>query len=126
MLTASGQAINSMALVSARYTVKAIETFSQLLSWTLYLLCQAVDLRAMQRQTGELVRVQLKDSLASFFGKWLDEAEQALLAKRVFARISRRFDETGALVLQSRMHESYLQGADEVSGDEADLWVTSD
>ncbi|PWN99527.1 putative phenylalanine ammonia-lyase [Tilletiopsis washingtonensis] len=109
------QAINSMALVSARYTVKAIETFSQLLSWTLYLLCQAVDLRAMQRQTGELVRVQLKDSLASFFGKWLDEAEQALLAKRVFARISRRFDETGALVLQSRMHESYLQGADELS-----------
>lgn len=38
------QAVNSMALVSARYTIEAIETLSLLMSWSLYLLCQALDL----------------------------------------------------------------------------------
>lgn len=40
------QGINSLALISARYTVKAVETFSQLVAAHIIALCQAIDLRA--------------------------------------------------------------------------------
>ncbi|KAI1826869.1 PAL-domain-containing protein [Xylaria intraflava] len=39
------QGINSLALISARYTLTAVETFSQLAAAHLVALCQAIDLR---------------------------------------------------------------------------------
>ena len=44
----SNQALNSMALVSARYTHTALDVLFQLSSYYLFALCQALDLRAMQ------------------------------------------------------------------------------
>ena len=41
------QAINSLALISARYTHQAIDTLSLICASYLYTLCQALDLRAM-------------------------------------------------------------------------------
>jgi phenylalanine ammonia-lyase len=42
------QSINSLALISARYTHMALDVLSQLSAAYLYSLCQALDLRAMQ------------------------------------------------------------------------------
>ncbi|KAK6199095.1 hypothetical protein LQW54_010077 [Pestalotiopsis sp. IQ-011] len=39
------QGINSLALISSRYTLKAVDTFSQLTAAHLVALCQAIDLR---------------------------------------------------------------------------------
>ncbi|KAL9932234.1 hypothetical protein V8E36_009006 [Tilletia maclaganii] len=39
------QSVNSMALVSVRYTVNAVETLSMMQAWMIYALCQAFDLR---------------------------------------------------------------------------------
>ncbi|KAI9762518.1 MAG: hypothetical protein M4579_000321 [Chaenotheca gracillima] len=47
------QAINSMALVSARYTHMAVDMVSLMCSAYLYCLCHALDLRAMQAQFEE-------------------------------------------------------------------------
>ena len=44
----SNQSLNSMALVSARYTHTALDVLFQLSSYYLFALCQALDLRAMQ------------------------------------------------------------------------------
>lgn len=41
------QSINSLALISARYTVNATETLAKLMSNAIYVACQAVDLRAL-------------------------------------------------------------------------------
>ncbi|KAM7212720.1 L-Aspartase-like protein, partial [Rhypophila decipiens] len=48
------QALNSMALVSARYTLEAVDVLSQLASVHLLAVCQALDLRALEidRQNG--------------------------------------------------------------------------
>lgn len=44
----SNQSLNSLALVSARYTHTALDVLFQLASYYLFALCQALDLRAMQ------------------------------------------------------------------------------
>ncbi|KAG7007616.1 phenylalanine aminomutase (L-beta-phenylalanine forming) [Physcia stellaris] len=44
----NNQALNSLALVSARYTHTALDVLFQLSSYYLFALCQALDLRAMQ------------------------------------------------------------------------------
>lgn len=43
------QGINSLALISARYTLQAVDTFSQLAAAHLVALCQALDLRTRSR-----------------------------------------------------------------------------
>ena len=47
------QSVNSLALVSARYTLQAYDVLSLLLASHLVLLCQAVDLRVIQREFAE-------------------------------------------------------------------------
>ncbi|KAJ5652801.1 L-Aspartase-like protein [Penicillium longicatenatum] len=44
----SNQAINSLALISARYTQTAIDVFSTLAASYIYVLCQGLDLRVLQ------------------------------------------------------------------------------
>lgn len=42
------QALNSLALISARYTATSVDVLSQMLAYHITALCQALDLRAMQ------------------------------------------------------------------------------
>lgn len=70
------QAVNSMALVSTRYTIEAIETLSHLMSWSLYLLCQAFDLRALQRKTAIYLENLIEESIGKFFSTWIDGENQ--------------------------------------------------
>ncbi|KAI9441666.1 phenylalanine ammonia-lyase [Lactarius indigo] len=44
------QAVNSLALISARATITSLEVLSMLVATYLYLLCQALDIRAMQAE----------------------------------------------------------------------------
>ena len=44
------QALNSLALISARYTLTSLEVLSKLVAAHLFALCQALDLRAMHIQ----------------------------------------------------------------------------
>lgn len=60
------QALNSLALISARYTVDAIQVLTQLSAAHLLALCQAVDLRVMN--------LQFLENLSGHFTKILQEA----------------------------------------------------
>ncbi|KAJ4290382.1 hypothetical protein N0V90_010598 [Kalmusia sp. IMI 367209] len=53
------QALNSLALISARYTDTALDTLSIMCACTLYGTCQALDLRAMNR----IFESKLKDAI---------------------------------------------------------------
>ena len=108
------QAVNSMALVSARYTIEAIETLSLLMSWSLYLLCQALDLRALQRKTAIHVEAGISASIEKFFSTWIDKKNQQALAKKVFARLNKRMDETSARDLEARLQDAYMNAGYEL------------
>lgn len=108
------QAVNSMALVSARYTVEAIETLSLLMAWSLYLLCQALDLRALQRRTVIKVEAGIVASIGKFFSTWIDEENQKELAKKVFIRLNKRMDETSARDLEARLQDAYMNAGYEL------------
>ncbi|THH08002.1 hypothetical protein EW145_g3006, partial [Phellinidium pouzarii] len=62
------QAVNSLALVSARYTLQALDVLQLLTASYLYLLCQAVDLRALQLRLESEARSIVARLLASHFG----------------------------------------------------------
>ena len=62
------QAVNSMALVSARRTLEAIEVVGIVAASYIVLLCQAVDLRAMQNRMEERTGEAVKELLKTHFG----------------------------------------------------------
>lgn len=60
------QAINSLALISGRYTLEAVQTLSQLSAAHLVATCQALDIRAMN--------IRFMDALAPVFNNLVEEA----------------------------------------------------
>lgn len=59
---------SSLALVSARYTIQAIEVLQLITASYIYILCQAVDLRALQRRARILVSAITARVLAEHLG----------------------------------------------------------
>lgn len=62
------QAINSLAFVSARYTMQAVDIVSMMTAASLYVACQAIDLRALQINFFQALRPFLHTSLTAAFG----------------------------------------------------------
>ncbi|KAH7033525.1 phenylalanine ammonia-lyase [Microdochium trichocladiopsis] len=67
------QALNSLALVSARYTLEAVDVLSQICSAHILALCQALDLRAIEIEGGggqeeEKLRRQTKPDATPYLG----------------------------------------------------------
>lgn len=64
------QVVNSLALVAGRYVVEAGEVVSLMVATYIYTLCQAVDLRCLQREFATTVeekgRVMIRDIFTSF------------------------------------------------------------
>lgn len=62
------QSLNSLALISARYTHVALDVLSQLMSYHILVLCQALDLRAMHFKFLEGFKPTFDDLVSSNFG----------------------------------------------------------
>ncbi|KAI5121453.1 hypothetical protein M0805_009561 [Coniferiporia weirii] len=62
------QAVNSLALISARYTIQALDVLQILTASYLLLLCQAVDLRALQIRLEAEIRQVVSGLLSTHFG----------------------------------------------------------
>ncbi|KAH8901471.1 putative phenylalanine ammonia-lyase [Thozetella sp. PMI_491] len=69
----ANQAINSLALISARYTHTAIDLFSMLAASSIYALCQALDLRVLQVRFHEKTKSALSNMTKEIFGPLLTE-----------------------------------------------------
>ncbi|KAI0317137.1 L-Aspartase-like protein [Amylostereum chailletii] len=65
------QAVNSLALISARATITALEALSMLTATYLYLLCQALDIRALQiefnKGLADIVRTETSTHFHAYF-----------------------------------------------------------
>lgn len=71
------QSINSLALISGRYTLEAVETLSQLSAAHLVACCQALDLRAMSCKYLATMGPIFKDMTRATFSEFLQAPETA-------------------------------------------------
>ena len=68
------QGINSLALISARYTHMAVDCLSMICATYLYALCQALDIRAMDRGYLSAIGPAVNKITANIFGDILGDA----------------------------------------------------
>jgi phenylalanine ammonia-lyase len=104
------QSINSLALVSARYTHMALDVLSQLSAAHLYSLCQALDLRAMQAQYLQALSPIFKQSILTEFGSFVaDGSNVEPLKTLLWDCFLREFNSTSSLDSDSRFRDIFTR-----------------
>ncbi|KAG8762793.1 hypothetical protein FRC11_007749 [Ceratobasidium sp. 423] len=93
------QAVNSLALISARATVQALDVLSLLTASYLYLVCQAVDLRAQQRELAQGVADIINKELGNNFSA----ASVASVQGPVFKAVMESYEVTSTMDAVPRM-----------------------
>ncbi|KAK0673564.1 putative phenylalanine ammonia-lyase [Cercophora samala] len=102
------QSVNSMALVAGRYAMEAVEVVGLMCATYIWVLCQAVDLRAVQRGFREEVRCWLPTVVREHVFEWgvgrgegrMDVVER--VAGRLGGVLLQRWDELAHLDLKER------------------------
>ena len=94
---------SSLALISARATLSALEVLSLLTASFLYILCQALDLRAMQHEFQQEVDDILRDELVRSFGPHLADIDLNTLLPIVSRQIRRSLESTSTMDVAMRM-----------------------
>ena len=88
------QAVNSLALISARYTLQAAEIVTLMASAYIYVLCQALDLRAMLLKYSRLLQPQLETLTTSIWGPSVPSTtDMDELNRRLWHHISHSWSE---------------------------------
>lgn len=88
------QAINSLALISARYTQTAVDVLSQLAAGHLMALCQALDLRAMQSLFVRSFKDPFDASVGDTFGDSMDGADLSKLCETLWKQFNKQVSQT--------------------------------
>ncbi|KAH9046856.1 phenylalanine ammonia-lyase [Lactarius hengduanensis] len=97
------QAVNSLALISARATINSLEVLSLLTSSYLYLLCQAFDIRALQADFNrELISI-VEEELSAHFGRSLSRHESSAVFRDILKSMYRTLDSTTTMDAAPRM-----------------------
>ncbi|KAG9312071.1 phenylalanine ammonia-lyase [Chiua virens] len=95
------QSLNSLALISARYTLTALEVAQLLAATHLFVVCQALDLRAMyiemRRMSAQLVRDLIREGFS------LGDADVEKVARKVLLQMNEALDRTTAMDTAPRM-----------------------
>ncbi|TRM69124.1 L-Aspartase-like protein [Schizophyllum amplum] len=97
------QSINSLALISARQTINSLDVLSILLSSYLYMLCQALDLRAMQSEFNLAFDNIIVEEFSTAFASSLEEAEQDTLLESVEDALHDVLDASSTMDAPERM-----------------------
>ncbi|KAH7883201.1 phenylalanine ammonia-lyase, partial [Phlebopus sp. FC_14] len=100
------QSVNSLALVSARYTITALEVVQLLAATHLYVLCQALDCRALWREMQEMAGVVVRDCLGEVLGLANDPQSNGAIetiTKKVMPYIQDALDKTTSMDTSPRM-----------------------
>ncbi|KAL2872558.1 aromatic amino acid ammonia-lyase [Aspergillus lucknowensis] len=98
------QAINSMALVSARYSMQAVEVLSLMCACDLYIACQALDLRALHIAFLEHARLQLQYVTSRIFSAYLSDLGLAELGKSLNQYLEEAWPTTNRLSPSDRVN----------------------
>ncbi|KAF7587544.1 hypothetical protein BBP40_007055 [Aspergillus hancockii] len=100
------QSINSMAFVSSRYTMKAVQIVSLMCACSLYIGCQALDLRVLHLTCQENIKPQLHLLTSDFFSTYLSDSELASLIDALFENITKSWSATNRLSIPERVQDA--------------------
>jgi phenylalanine ammonia-lyase len=93
---------SSLALISARATINALEVLSMLTSSYLYLLCQAFDIRALQADFNCSLTVIVEEELSAHFGERLAGCKSSM-SWDILKTMLRELDSTTTMDATPRM-----------------------
>lgn len=97
------QALNSLALISARYCHMALDVLSQLAAAHLFAVCQALDLRAMHAMFLEAIKPELELATAEILVPVLETKEQVNeLHIALWAQIDKSLEQAMSLDTEQR------------------------
>ncbi|EIM85034.1 phenylalanine ammonia-lyase [Stereum hirsutum FP-91666 SS1] len=99
------QAVNSLALISGRATITALEVLSLLISTYLYLLCQALDIRALQLDFRRGLTQIVEEEVQSHFGAQLASSDISSMRKQLVASVYKTLDATSSVDAPARMEK---------------------
>ncbi|KAF7298068.1 Phenylalanine ammonia-lyase [Mycena chlorophos] len=97
------QAVNSLALISARATIDSIEMLSLLTASYLYVICQALDLRALQTELVAGLNKIAQEELARLYSVHLPKTQLQYVTDVVSAALRSALDETSTMDAHPRM-----------------------
>lgn len=96
------QAVNSLALISGRYTLQAVEILSLMSAAYLFLVCQALDLRVLQTMFFKAVKPRIEEATASLSSTAAPTHDPAKLCAAVWMRLAHAWDAASTLDLPDR------------------------
>ncbi|PLB45082.1 phenylalanine ammonia-lyase [Aspergillus steynii IBT 23096] len=96
------QAVNSMALVSARYSMQAIDLVSLICATGLYITCQALDLRVLHLTFLQKIPFAIQDLTVEHFSDHLPPHDLAILSRKISLHIEESWPTTTRLSLPMR------------------------
>ncbi|KAJ3516420.1 hypothetical protein NLJ89_g1123 [Agrocybe chaxingu] len=99
------QAVNSLALISARATVTSLDVLSMLIASYLYLLCQALDLRALRVELFTGIGAILQEELATSLGPFLVSEQLKDLSAKLFRIMGHAFDKSTVMDSADQMRQ---------------------
>lgn len=99
------QAINSLALISARHTFQALDVLRILSSAYLFVLCQALDLRVLQLEFQKVAEVDVRGLISEHFNS-LPEKSCEALHDAVWTKLMSVWPTTTSLDLSERCSKS--------------------
>ncbi|MBW0545399.1 hypothetical protein O181_085114, partial [Austropuccinia psidii MF-1] len=100
------QSVNSMAFVSARKTLEAIDVLKLLMASHLYCICQALDLRVFENDLRKALLIVLVKPVKVNFGDKLPQSEIEPLVQAIVERFWARRELNSSLDSPDRIHDS--------------------
>ena len=96
---------SSLALISGRATINSLDVLTILMATYLYILCQALDIRALQAEFYEELDTIITKELLTAFGTFLDEATFRTISSEVKKIMRETFDTTSTMDAVDRMNK---------------------
>jgi phenylalanine ammonia-lyase len=101
------QAVNSLALISARYTLEVADILSMMCASYLVMVCQALDLRVLQQRFLHAARTKVAEMTGNTVQKLAgDSGEQMKISEVVWDSLAKEWDATTTLDLTQRAQKT--------------------
>lgn len=96
---------SSLALISGRATINSLDVLTILTATYLYILCQALDIRALQAEFYDGLDAIITEELTVTFGTYLDNAGFQIISSEVKKAMRETFDATSTMDVADRMNK---------------------
>lgn len=106
------QSVNSLALISARYTLEVVEILGMMSASYLFMVCQALDLRVLQVRFLDKARTELEEMTRTLLGSLTADADEwDQVWSAVWDSLAKEWDATTTLDLSPRAQKTAEAGS---------------